>query len=665
MYVRRGIICVVGTILATASGLVQAFAQDPPDGNAKRGDLQALWSGASFAQLMARRAEDRASIEPMAAEKLALAAVFVGDAGAVDELEDELKPSSPVAAFIGAYKSLQEGKPSPTEAAGALRKLIEAWQPAPGDEELLKLNAEGFALSRMGLRAQAFATFRKARESFPKNGVALRNLATMYLSADMPDFGVAILRVLTSEHGDDAEVRQLYYETLVNLNRESDAQTFAEGVYARMPEDPQTVLNLARIYLNRGDVAVAGQVLRQAVEDSPGQHSLRVTLAGAQIRAGEYAAALATLDSAAVPVNLAGSAREVRLFAHAGLGQWEEVLKAAAEGNPEDATLAGKFLKVAALITSGRAADAAGTLPGIDGDKQSAADPVAILAAAIGAGIELADPLDAALVAALRKDPAVSALFSHGMACGMARLYDRGFDIMTEVRALLPDDARVAVYALDALVRAKNADDRAGRAGTIAAKFPSQLEVQLSLAAVQKSLADVEGQRAALEKALSLSPDNRAVMQRLAMFAVDQHDDKLALRIYEAMLKIAPDNPTILNNLAYYLLQTKGDAKRARDYAAEALKQQPNSPNVMHTLGLAQLREGELEAAQKNLAFALQLRPGDPTLTLDYGQLLIRTGKEEEGRRFVQSALAYATQLGLDFPRRAEAEAILQENPAD
>jgi len=53
------------------------------------------------------------------------------------------------------------------------------------------------------------------------------------------------------------------------------------------------------------------------------------------------------------------------------------------------------------------------------------------------------------------------------------------------------------------------------------------------------------------------------------------------------------------------------------------------------------------------------MRPGDPTLLLDFGALLIEKGEKEAGQRHIRLAIEYANRLGLDFPRKAEAESLV------
>lgn len=176
---------------------------------------------------------------------------------------------------------------------------------------------------------------------------------------------------------------------------------------------------------------------------------------------------------------------------------------------------------------------------------------------------------------------------------------------------------------------------------------------------MQGSLDNPEGERAALEKAVEVQPNDVDAWLRLAQFLDGHKAARETLAAYRRLAELLPDDPYIGNNLAYCLLESGGDAEEALERARKASERLGLNSHVAHTLGLAQMRCGDLEEGAKNLAVALEMRPGDPTLLLDYGQLLIAQKRLEEGKNYLQLALRYTDQLGLDFPRRAEAESAL------
>ncbi|HPK00087.1 MAG TPA: hypothetical protein PKW60_11420, partial [Candidatus Hydrogenedentes bacterium] len=77
-----------------------------------------------------------------------------------------------------------------------------------------------------------------------------------------------------------------------------------------------------------------------------------------------------------------------------------------------------------------------------------------------------------------------------------------------------------------------------------------------------------------------------------------------------------------------------------------------------------ELRVKKLDDAEEHLGRALQMRPGDPTLLLDFGALLLEKGNTSAGQRYIRMAIDYADRLGLAFPRKDEAQRLIEtESP--
>ena len=192
--------------------------------------------------------------------------------------------------------------------------------------------------------------------------------------------------------------------------------------------------------------------------------------------------------------------------------------------------------------------------------------------------------------------------------------------------------------------------------------FTENGQAWLALQSIAQVAGDMETEREALQKAVELAPNDPAILFQRGLLAERQNQPAKAVPEYRRMLEIQPDNPAANNNLAYCLLQVGEDLPEALAMAEKAAKALPGDPNVLHTLGVAQLRSGKLEESKRNLAVALQLRPVEPTLLLDYGQLLVAQGAKDEGLAHIRMALEYADRLGLEFPRRAEAEAAVKSS---
>jgi Flp pilus assembly protein TadD len=317
-----------------------------------------------------------------------------------------------------------------------------------------------------------------------------------------------------------------------------------------------------------------------------------------------------------------------------------------------------RLLHAAALITSGATAAAAAPLLNPDGKPLPAPAPLVLLKA-LGRPADNLSPDDEALAQALAGDPSSLGVFAYAMACQEAGFMPAAFAVYQKLDEKIPGQPRLVGLLLRTLAWSRGTKDRLAIAQRYTAKYATMGAAWQGQADVCQSLDDKAGQETALRKAVEVAPHTADALLALAQ-CLDEtaHAPELAA-LYRELRALLPDDPYIANNLAYCLLQGGGDTAEALKLAEEAAKKLPTNANALHTLGLAQLRGGDLDAGRKNLSIALELRPGDPTMLLDYGQMLIARNKAEEGKQNIELALRYANQLGLDFPRRAEAERAL------
>lgn len=609
---------------------------------------QQLWREASLATLVLKKDDPDIVSNPEALKHVLLAAIFIGNLDDAARLSDALPEGDPVSRYYEAVRLLSDG-PINENTVQSIRGALENWQGTNEQETLMRTNAEGFILSQLGLRAQAFTLFANSLEKWPDNGVALRNLVTLYDNANMPEFAASCLQKLVTVHGESIELRRLLARAYLKADRMEDAQTLAESSYALHPEDPVAAMTLAGIYSSAGELSAAIRVLARALEDHPDDATVRVLLARTMIRDG---AVWDGLDLLAETGGKEQGAAEVRAYGEALLGNWEAALTAIKQIlHPQALSL----LHVAALIELDRNADAieiANALP-------AASPETGVLQYALGASAIPSDSSQARLATALRDDDSATAIYSIGLAYLSAHLYTDALVAFEVLEEALKEQPALLPYLFLSLKNARFDEDRIGYGEALAARYSESAVVWLHLADLYSADGDPEKQKDALLRATSISPELDEAWARLAAYAEHENDDAIALQSYKQLLELKPDDPAIMNNLAYALLKSGGDTQRALDLAQRAQKILHSNAGVLHTVGLAQLTLGDLDASLKNLELALQLRPGDPTLLLDYGRLLLERGQQDEGKSFVALALTYSEELGIDFPRRAEAEKIL------
>ncbi|NUM54714.1 MAG: tetratricopeptide repeat protein [Candidatus Hydrogenedentes bacterium] len=648
----------IAKLLSEAQSRAETLAATPaestPSPNVEKPGAvtwQALWRSASLRALLKDREAFMATRENNVADTIALAAVFVQDLPVARAMADSLPPDSPVAKYINALFSRD---------AQRLKESIDSWQEAIPDRRILRANAEGFALAMFGARAQALRIYSQCLKEFPDNGVAFYNVSSMFRSAAMPKFAIGALKQLISRHGDNREARQALFETMLEAGLTEDARRQAESAFALFPEDAPAMLNLARVYRDAGDFALAEEVLRKGIERLPDKQELTIALAELLLARSETDKAEDVLASLPASDEFKHQRLLLAALIAAARTQWDVVLARCTEAARANYPVPTRLMHVAALAKTGKIAEAGGPLQNSEGGPITGPSTI-VLARALGVTTDAIDKDSESLAVALRADPDALGFYAYGMALREIRFWRDAYTMFRTADEKAPGKARLVEFLLSALARASDFPDRLTAAQQFTEKYPAMAAAWVGIADVQGAMKDTVGQKASLEKAVSVEPVNDLPWRRLAQFHSDQFDYPALLEASRHVLDLMPDDPYAANNLAYCLLQTGGDASEALSLAQSAFEKLPRNAEVIHTLGIAQVRTGNSVEGRKNLTVALELRPGDPTLMLDYGKLLIDQDQADEGKNNIQLALQYANQLGLDFPRKAEAEQVIAQ----
>ncbi|GMV90693.1 MAG: hypothetical protein AMXMBFR82_04710 [Candidatus Hydrogenedentota bacterium] len=632
---------------AVEPAVADATPEKPDDDQAS---WQDLWNEASLRELLARRESFlRDDPSPELAATLLFAAVFTQDGNTARSLVDGVPEERPERKFV------EDVIAQDWETA---KQTLDNWEPAGAAEKILRGNARGFFFAMGGSRAQALDVFTQTMVDHPGNGVALYNIASMYRSVGMPKFAVAALRQLIVRHGRNREARQLLFDVLMQADEDAEARQLAESTYAIFPEDPFAALMLARAYRDAGESGLALEVLQRGLERDPGTEVLSVALAEVLAFMGDYGDVQAVLDKVDTASAYALQIAVLRAFAAASQDDWDTVLTICEQHAGAAYPNALRLLHVAALINTGSSASPVEPLLSADGSPINSPATTVLLAAFDRLPGE-AGPEDASLAEALKNDPDSTALFAHALACRETRLFNSAYSLFQELEERLPAKPRVVTYLLSSLAMVSEIADRAAIATGYTEEYPALAAAWLGLADVEHALDDFAAERAALEKAVEVAPENAEAWLRYARFMDEQSDMQGQLRAYRKLATLLPEDPFIANNLAYCILQEGGDTAEALTLAQGAFEKVNTNASILHTLGLAQLKSGDLDEASKHLRFALEMRPGDPTLLLDAGKALLAQNKEKEGRDYITYALHYAKQLGVDFPGKPEAERLL------
>jgi tetratricopeptide (TPR) repeat protein len=152
----------------------------------------------------------------------------------------------------------------------------------------------GTLLARYGLFSDALQHFQAAVQADPASDDAKYNLANAYFQ--LQDYGRALDAVLlcSREGQEDGATLSLLGDIYAHLGRTSDAAGAFEKAIAKNPDNDRGYLSLALAELRAGNTAAAGQALKRGLQQAPNSGAILwglgvvSVLEGANDRAESY-----------------------------------------------------------------------------------------------------------------------------------------------------------------------------------------------------------------------------------------------------------------------------------------------------------------------------------------------------------------------------------------
>jgi len=139
--------------------------------------------------------------------------------------------------------------------------------------------------------------------------------------------------------------------------------------------------------------------------------------------------------------------------------------------------------------------------------------------------------------------------------------------------------------------------------------------------------------KSALEKVLSIFPEDTEALYDFAMVAetLNRLDEmETALR---KVISIAPDNQHAYNALGYVFADKNIRLEEALSLVEKARQIAPEDPNIMDSLGWVKFRLGKFEEAESILVKAYALR-ADADIAIHLGEVLWTQGKEASAKKY-------------------------------
>jgi tetratricopeptide (TPR) repeat protein len=500
-------------------------------------------------------------------------------------------------------------------------------------------------------------------------------LAEVAFAERKPEESATLVKKVLARDPANYEALTLNGRLMLLRGEATNAVTQFERIIQTYGSNPQAQYNLALAHLQNRQEARAISSLSQAISASTNYIEAILLQAGLQLRRGEYAPVVASLNGLISRAESLSREQRVRLSQAYSL-----LARAYAGQRNNDAAVELYRQMVKVFPNSFEACFDAATGLGLLNRKPDAL--------AVYQHIEQAFPTNS------------QAFLLVGKSLSLLNEGPRAREALEKALALSPDfiPALEAVIDLDlregkiASARERMQRELEKNSGTampwlLLAKVhyfaavdqvlkqspTNQPSITVKFAGVPAAQEDVRQAEAALLKAIEISPDLPTSYQFLARLYVasdkqqealnklnavvartndlgsflqigmiqDQLGNHTAARdAYEKVLELNPNSTEALNNLAYSYSEYLGQPERAFELADRARRLAPNNAAIADTLGWVLYKRGEYNWALSLLEESAKSLPAEPEVQFHLGITYYMLGQEESARAALERAIA-------------------------
>ncbi len=227
------------------------------------------------------------------------------------------------------------------------------------------------------------------------------------------------------------------------------------------------------------------------------------------------------------------------------------------------------------------------------------------------------------------------------------KVYKQGADLFNRVieqmGGVAPDDKQ-REELLQALSRFETATQIA----------PDESAAFTNMVYCYRQLRDKEGERAAIELALKMNPDDGTILLLAGQQAWNDEQREEAVALYERAHEALPENIAVMQRLADAYVAT-GNPQAAIKALEDTQRQSPKDPNVFYNIGLVYINIGNdaLNRGQASYQQAIALE------VVDYEQMAFAAAALQEAQTSYSEALYFMDNtLALDPDDLAATTAI-------
>ncbi len=393
-------------------------------------------------------------------------------------------------------------------------------------------------------------------------------------------------------------------ELLVDIGFRNDDQEMigrgreiVDAVIAEQPESPEAHFVRAKLELAGNDIDAARESLETVLQARPDWAQARFVLGSTMAASGDLTRARVELARAVENDPNQLEAQKLLTKIHAQLGEHEFAIEQGRkylEQRPADGEV--RIVVGQSLIRVGRGEEAYKEVDQIPEDQRGAPEYFALGRLDLAFGREELGSKRLRKAAELAPgNPAVMRAL-----LVLDRDQDRLADSVARVakaRAAAPESSEIAELEAEVKLLLKDLDGARAALERAVELEPRNVTAQLALADLARRSQDPAEMLSVLERATKAVPESSDLQYRLASAYEREGRRPDAIEAYEKSITLNPDLAKAKNNLAYLLAETGGDLDRALELAQQAKEQLPDDGNSADTLGWVLLKRGVPSAA--------------------------------------------------------------------
>jgi tetratricopeptide (TPR) repeat protein len=506
----------------------------------------------------------------------------------------------------------------------------------------------------------SIAAFQRALAINPHDGKARFNLGLVYISQNLNTLAVEQLRKALAEDNKNPEIHSALGTALAAEGKFTEAQAEFEAVLAILPGSADALFNRGQSLVGQKRYGAAIASFQQALEVRPGNADYAFALSDALVKSGNIDKAVAVLktftkehpESALGWFNL--GVVEARIPSlESAIDSFQESLRLAPQNDQARELLAHN------LIDASRYPEA---LPLVNNLLQQSPENAEYLS--LRGSVWRGEGQFDAAISDFQKAAAIQPRnfdIQYGLGFCLAKA-NRLAEAETHLEKALDlrPDSDAAKFQLMSVLRSRGETEKAqklanelqtakqatlrhdlanaagakGNEDVLAGKYreaiaqyqsalalePNNAETLFNLSVAQKSVGDLQGEKASLLRAARLDSDLGKVQDALGLVYERERQGAEAERAFDLAVKFDPQCALCKVHLGEFMIKA-GEPKPALRLLRQAVDDDSNSEEAQHALGMALAAMGAFEEARYHLRAAATIGPDNPETLSELGKV--------------------------------------------